>query len=184
MWGLPTSYRLHFSNWCKKCQGNPMWLPFFDMRHIRSDISYLSQPPADAEYGTIIFDFPENSGYNTGKYLRQHRTIASASLRRLFAQLLQLEKREIHTVFLRFPSFELGAKILSETSCRIARCCLNFLEDMIIRTGSGMYARCLSGLRPPRRSGSCCGRSGAFRAALPERTKRESRNSELEQHGI
>ena len=42
--------------------------------------------------------------------LRQHRTIASASLRRLFAPLLQFEKREIHTVFLRFPNFELGQK--------------------------------------------------------------------------
>ena len=31
--------------------------------------------------------------------LRQHRTIASASLRRLFAPLLPFEKREIHTVF-------------------------------------------------------------------------------------
>ena len=42
--------------------------------------------------------------------LRQHRTIASASLRRLFVPLLQFEKREIHTVFLRFPNFELGQK--------------------------------------------------------------------------
>ena len=42
--------------------------------------------------------------------LGQHRTIASASLRRLFAPLLQFEKREIHTVFLRFPNFELGQK--------------------------------------------------------------------------
>ena len=32
-------------------------------------------------------------------YQRQHRTIASASLRRLFAPLLQFEKPEIHTVF-------------------------------------------------------------------------------------
>ena len=47
---------------------------------------------------------------NTDEYLRQHRTIASASLRRLFAPLLQFEKREIHTVFLRFPNFELGQK--------------------------------------------------------------------------
>ena len=31
--------------------------------------------------------------------LWQHRTIASASLRRLFSPLLQFEKREIHTVF-------------------------------------------------------------------------------------
>ena len=33
------------------------------------------------------------------KNLRQHRTIASASLRRLFAPLLQFEKPEIHTGF-------------------------------------------------------------------------------------
>ena len=38
-------------------------------------------------------DIPLNSN------LWQHRTIASASLRRLFAPLLQFEKREIHTVF-------------------------------------------------------------------------------------
>ena len=43
--------------------------------------------------------------------LRQHRTIASASLRRLFAPLLQFEKPEIHTGFLRFPNFELGQKL-------------------------------------------------------------------------
>ena len=47
----------------------------------------------------------------SGKFsLWQHRAIASASLRRLFAPLLQFEKREIHTVFLRFPNFELGQK--------------------------------------------------------------------------
>ena len=42
--------------------------------------------------------------------LRQHRAIVSASRSRLFAPLLQFEKREIHTVFLRFPNFELGQK--------------------------------------------------------------------------
>ena len=42
--------------------------------------------------------------------LGQHRTIVPASLSRLFAPLLQFEKREIHTVFLRFPNFELGQK--------------------------------------------------------------------------
>ena len=42
--------------------------------------------------------------------LRQHRTIASASLRRLFAPLLQFEKPEIYTGFLRFPNFELRQK--------------------------------------------------------------------------
>ena len=47
---------------------------------------------------------------NARSMLRQHRTIASASLSRLFAPLLQFEKREIHTVFLRFPNFELGQK--------------------------------------------------------------------------
>ena len=49
----------------------------------------------------VLFRYP---------FLRQRRTIASASLRRLFAPLLQLEKPEIHTVFLRFPNFELGQK--------------------------------------------------------------------------
>ncbi|HBK26524.1 MAG TPA: hypothetical protein DDY90_07395 [Clostridiales bacterium] len=40
----------------------------------------------------------------------QHRTIVSASLSRLFAPLLQLEKPEIHTVFFRFGDFELRQK--------------------------------------------------------------------------
>ena len=34
----------------------------------------------------------------------------SASRSRLFAPLLQFEKREIHRVFLRFPNFELSQK--------------------------------------------------------------------------
>ena len=34
----------------------------------------------------------------------------SASRSRLFAPLLRFEKREIHTVFLRFSNFELGQK--------------------------------------------------------------------------
>ena len=38
--------------------------------------------------------------------LWQHRTIASASLSRLFAPLPQFRKREIHTVFLHFWNFE------------------------------------------------------------------------------
>ena len=42
--------------------------------------------------------------------LRQHRAIVSASRSRLFAPHLQFEKREIHTVFLRFPNFELSQK--------------------------------------------------------------------------
>ena len=63
------------------------------------------------------FDCPRNSlsSLNTAAgaeaaVLRQHRTIVPASLSRLFAPLLQFEKREIHTVFLRFPNFELGQK--------------------------------------------------------------------------
>ena len=44
------------------------------------------------------------------KKLRQHRTIASASLSRLFAPLPQFRKREIHTVFLHFRNFELEQK--------------------------------------------------------------------------
>ena len=42
--------------------------------------------------------------------LRQHRTIASASLSRLFAPLPQFRKWEIHTVFLHFRNFELEQK--------------------------------------------------------------------------
>ncbi len=42
--------------------------------------------------------------------LGQHRAIVSAGRSRLFAPLLQFEKREIHTVFLRFPNFELSQK--------------------------------------------------------------------------
>ena len=38
----------------------------------------------------VLFRYP---------FIRQHRTIASASLRRLFAPLLQFEKPEIHTGF-------------------------------------------------------------------------------------
>ena len=52
----------------------------------------------------------DREGIGGQRLLRQHRTIASASLSRLFAPLLQFEKREIHTVFLRFPNFELGQK--------------------------------------------------------------------------
>ena len=44
------------------------------------------------------------------KKLRQHRTIASASLSRLFAPLPQFRKWEIHTVFLHFRNFELEQK--------------------------------------------------------------------------
>ena len=43
-------------------------------------------------------------------FLRQHRTIASASLSRLFAPLPQFRKWEIHTVFLHFRNFELEQK--------------------------------------------------------------------------
>ena len=45
-----------------------------------------------------------------GETLRQRRTIVPASLSRLFVPLLQLEKWEIHTVFLHFSNFELVQK--------------------------------------------------------------------------
>ena len=44
------------------------------------------------------------------RQLRQHRTIAPASLSRLFAPLPQFRKWEIHTVFLHFRNFELEQK--------------------------------------------------------------------------
>ena len=70
--------------------------------------------------------------------LRQHRTIVPASLSRLFATLLQFEKREIHTVFLRFPNFELGQK-----SCLrlLAELCGAALKTRIRENGNGMNPR-------------------------------------------
>ena len=47
---------------------------------------------------------------SNGIALRQYRTIASASLSRLFAPLPQFRKWEIHTVFLHFRNFELEQK--------------------------------------------------------------------------
>ena len=47
---------------------------------------------------------------STFPLLRQHRTIASSSLSRLFAPLPQFRKWEIHTVFHHFRNFELGQK--------------------------------------------------------------------------
>ena len=63
--------------------------------------------------------------------LRQHRTIASASLSRLFAPLLQFEKREIYTVFLRFPNFELGQK--SWLSLLVKLCGVALKKDCLFR---------------------------------------------------
>ena len=71
---------------------------------------YLPEQDAYQCPARKLLPFFERTTKNGEKYLRQHRTIASASLRRLFAPLLQFEKREIHTVFLRFSSFELGQK--------------------------------------------------------------------------
>ena len=48
------------------------------------------------------------------KLLRQHRTIASAAFAGSFAPILQFEKLEIHTVFLRFPNFILEQNLLSK----------------------------------------------------------------------
>ena len=53
---------------------------------------------------------PGNSTEMLPNYIWQHRTIASASLSRLFAPLPQFQKWEIHTVFLHFRNFELGQK--------------------------------------------------------------------------
>ena len=84
-------------------------------RRLRTDseITYSQRPLA------------RNRANGLYSYIGQHRTIASSSLSRLFAPLLQFEKWEIHTVFLHFRNFELEQKILPETSCRIVRCCLD-----------------------------------------------------------
>ena len=47
-------------------------------------------------------------------HLRQHRTIASATFAGSFAPILQFEKLEIHTVFLRFPNFILEQNLSSK----------------------------------------------------------------------
>ena len=62
----------------------------------------------------VIFPSITNSTRTAAKlcpnFLWQHRTIASASLSRLFAPLPQFRKWEIHTVFLHFRNFELEQK--------------------------------------------------------------------------
>ena len=61
----------------------------------------------------VLFRYP---------FIRQHRTIASASLRRLFAPLLQFEKPEIHTGFETVkkglcPFLTKGLQSAARTSC-------------------------------------------------------------------
>ena len=61
---------------------------------------------------------------NVRQYKGQHRTIASAAFAGSFAPILQFEKLEIHTVFLRFPNFileqNLSSKPLAEL-CGVAK---------------------------------------------------------------
>ena len=52
----------------------------------------------------------------------------SASRSRLFAPLLQFEKREIHTVFLRFPNFELSQKSRLELLAKLCGVALEIDE--------------------------------------------------------
>ena len=78
--------------------------PVVSTRYYIEDLCNGSTPDSDSVCGgsnpsssakstclqRVLFRYP---------FLRQRRTIASASLRRLFAPLLQFEKREIHTGF-------------------------------------------------------------------------------------
>ena len=61
--------------------------------------------------------------------LRQHRTIASASLSRLFAPLPQFRKWEIHTVFLHFRNFELEQKSCLRLLAELCGAALIFLRS-------------------------------------------------------
>ena len=94
--------------------------------------------------------------------LRQHRTIASASLRRLFAPLLQFEKREIHIVFLRFPNFELGQKsclrLLAELrgAALIIFCRGVYLTENTYQAASVRFVRCKRTKRARGRLQSFC----------------------------
>ena len=60
--------------------------------------------------------------------LRQHRAIVSASRSRLFAPLLQFEKRGIHRVFLRFPNLELRQKSWLRLLAKLCGAALNLLN--------------------------------------------------------
>ena len=60
--------------------------------------------------------------------LRQHCTIAPASLSRLFAPLPQFRKREIHTVFLHFRNFELEQKSLPRLLAELCGAALTILS--------------------------------------------------------
>ena len=66
-------------------------------------------------------------------YLRQHRTIASASLSRLFAPLPQFRKWEIHTVFLHFRNFELEQKSCLRLLAELCGAALNISHFPIDR---------------------------------------------------
>lgn len=65
--------------------------------------------------------------------LRQHRTIASASLSRLFAPLPQFRKWEIHTVFLHFRNFELEQKSCLRLLAELCGAALNISHFSIDR---------------------------------------------------
>ena len=91
----------------------------------------------------VLFRYP---------FIRQHRTIASASLRRLFTPLLQFGKREIHTVFLRFPNFELGQKS-----------CLRLLAELRGAAIKMTRPELFRGKDPPKKS-----RPGFFTAQIPQ----------------
>ena len=67
---------------------------------------------------------------NQEKYLRQHRTIASADISGSFVPILQFEKLEIHKVFLRFPNFILEQNLSLLSLAELCGAALKvFLED-------------------------------------------------------
>ena len=67
------------------------------------------------------------------KDFRQHRTIASAAFAGSFAPILQFEKLEIHTVFLRFPNFILEQNLSSKPLAELCGVAFTMLSLTLLR---------------------------------------------------
>ena len=101
-----------------------------------------------ANYSTVDYlsqqDYIENSlNYRIERmmFLGQHRTIASASLSRLFAPLPQFRKWEIHTVFLHFRNFELEQKSCLRLLAELCGAALEKIDDYqaVIKEAEQIY---------------------------------------------
>ena len=124
----------------------------------------------------VLFRYP---------FIRHHRTIASASLRRLFAPLLQCEKPEIHTGFLRFPNFESGQKSCLRLLAELRGAAIKMTRPVFSGGGSsekvpaGVFTAQIPQIPfPSRRTGRHFGKTGSRRS--PEAAEPLSRDSGIQ----